>query len=379
MNKTLLFDAAKHKQSQASLNKNEEWFSSFFPTNPVAMSIIRCSDKCFIDANESFLKLFECHREDIAGRHHSQIHSIVDPVSYSRIESAIVEGAPFCNFKITLCMRNGNLKVISVSFKHIRADDENSILIFYNDVTQQKQNDQELQMLQQEIETFRHTVSHDLLDPLHQINNCVHLIQKNNVSPLDAISQRYLKIISDSSLQVGYLIEDLLIFSSMGKSEVHMTTVNMEKLVRDIIDEIGQETNVQSVEWNLGNLPDVEGEQFMLRVLLTNLIKNALISSQTRRPAKIDIDSFTWGWEHQVFLVRDNGLGFDKEHTDPLQKAFQHFQSPEELYGAGIKLATVKRIIHRHRGSIWAEGTADQGATIYFSIPKGNGLQRKHA
>ncbi len=373
MNKTVIFDPAKRKQNQELLSKDEEWFSSFFRTNPLAMSIIRCSDKYFIDANESFLKLFECHREDVAGRHHSQIHSIFDPVSYKKIEGAIAEGIPLRNFKISLCMRSGNLKEISLSFKSIRTDEENSMLMLYNDITQQKQRDRELQMLQQEIETFRYTVSHDLLDPLRQINHCVHFIQKNNIASQDTMSQRYLKIISDSSIQMGHLIEDLLIFSSMGKSDVRMTTINMEKLVRDIIDELGDDTSVRFVEWNIGNLPNVEGEQFMLRVLFTNLIKNALFSSQTRRPAKIDIDSLRGQQGHQVFFVRDNGLGFDREHTDPLPRAFQNLQSPEESYGAGIKLATVKRIIHRHRGSIWAEGAVDEGTTIYFSIPKGNG------
>lgn len=374
-----MFDIAKQKQSQASLNKNDKWFSTFFRTNPVAMSIIRCSDGYFIDVNESFLKLFEYHREDVASHHHSQIHSIFDPVRYEKIESAIVEGIPLHSLEISGYTRSGSLKEISISFKFIRTDDENTILMLYHDCTQQKQRDHELQMLQQEIETFRYTVSHDLLDPLRHINSYVHLIQKNKFSSLDTMSQRYLNIISESAHQMGHLIEDLLIFSCMGKSEILMTTVNMEKLVRDIIDEIGRETNVQSVEWNLGNLPNVEGEPLMLRVLFTNLITNALISSQTRRPAKIDIDSFTWGWEHQVFLVRDNGLGFDKGHTDALQGAFQNLHSSEEFYGASIKLATVKRVIHRHRGNIWAEGAADQGTTIYFSIPKGNDSRAKHA
>lgn len=374
-----MFDIAKQKQIQESLNKNDSWFSAFFRTNPIAMSIIRCSDGYFIDVNESFLKLFEYHREDVTSHHHSQVHSIFDPVSYKEIESAIVEGIPFRNLKISLYTRSGSLKEISMSFKSIRTDGENAILMLYHDFTQQKQRDYELQMLQQEIETFRYTVSHDLLDPLRHINSYVHLIQKNKYSSLDTMSQRYLKIISESAHQMGHLIEDLLIFSCMGKSEILMTTVNMEKLVRDIIDEIGEEPNVQSVEWNLGNLPNVEGELFMLRVLLTNLIKNALLSSQTCRPAKIDIDSVRGEQGRHVFLVRDNGLGLDKGHTDTLQGAFQNPQSPEAFYGASLKLATVKRVIYRHRGSIWAEGTAAQGKTIYFSIPKGNNSLAKHA
>lgn len=369
MNKTSTLDTTKRKQVEESLDKSEDGFSAFFHNNPLAMSITHRSDECFIDVNESFLSLFECKREDIIGYEHSKALPLYDS-SHQKIKSVILQGNPTGHREIAFHSKENRLKEIAISCELMKGEGEDSVLTIYYDITGQKQRDHEFQMLQQEIETF-HSASHDLLNPLRHINSFVQLIQKNNPSSFDDMSLRYLKIISESANQMEHLIEDLLTFSRMGKSEILMTTVNMENLVREVINELGHGTNAQAVEWNLGNLPEVQGDPTMLRVLVNNLILNALKSSQASRPAKIDIDALRGDHGHQVFFIRDNGAGFDHNHTDALQASFWNPQSSKEFEGTSIRLATVKRIIQRHRGSVWAEAAAEQGTTIYFSIPKG--------
>ncbi|MBI3788164.1 MAG: hypothetical protein HY276_07895 [Ignavibacteriales bacterium] len=368
MNRTSILDTAKPKQVGESLDKSDDGFSSFFHDNPLAMSITHLSDESLIDVNESFLRLFECTREDVIGYKHSKAISLYDS-NHQKIESVIFQGDPTGRRQVSFHSKEDRLKEIAISRELMKSEGDDSALSTYLDITGQKQRDHEFQMLQQEIETF-HSASQDLLNPLRHINSFVQLIQKNNPSSFDDMSLRYLKIISESANQMEHLIEDLLTFSRMGKSEIQMTAVNMENLVREVINELGHGTNAQAVEWNLGNLPEVQGDPTMLRVLVNNLILNALKSSLTCRTAKIDIDVLRGDYGHSVFFIHDNGAGFDSNSTDALQASFWNPQSSKEFEGASIRLATVKRIIQRHRGSVWAEATVGQGTTIFFSIPK---------
>jgi PAS domain S-box-containing protein len=228
----------------------------------------------------------------------------------------------------------------------------------------------ELQAANKELEAFAYSVSHDLRAPLRHMAGFAELLQKKASSVLDDKSQRYMAMILESAKRMGNLIDDLLAFSRMGRVEAKMTLVDLDQLVKEVVSEVRQETNGREIVWRFDSLPTCYGDRSMLRIVLVNLVSNAIKFTRQRARAEIEIGRAK-GSEHEaVVFVRDNGAGFDMKYVDKLFGVFQRLHHADVFEGTGIGLATVQRIIHRHGGKVRAEGAVDQGATFYFSVPK---------
>ena len=145
------------------------------------------------------------------------------------------------------------------------------------------------------------------------------------------------------------------------------TTFALEPLVREVVGELKSEFPHRQVEWKIGSLPGVCADRALLRLVLVNLIGNAVKFTAPRSPAMIEIGAQRNG--PVVVFVRDNGVGFDPQYTHKLFGVFQRLHSQTEFEGTGIGLANVQRIVHRHGGEVWAESVLDAGATFYFSLP----------
>lgn len=226
----------------------------------------------------------------------------------------------------------------------------------------------ELQATNEELESFSYSVSHDLRAPLRHISGFMELLQKNALPAMDETSRRYMGMIVAASRRMGILIDDLLAFSRMGRSEMQRKTVDLKRLVEEVIREMRGETEGRDIAWKIGSLPAVQGDPLMLRLALVNLIANAVKFTRTRRPADIEIGCRAGTAEHVCF-VRDNGVGFDMKYANKLFGVFQRLHRQEEFEGTGIGLANVRRIVSRHGGRTWAEGAVDGGATVYFTLP----------
>lgn len=230
----------------------------------------------------------------------------------------------------------------------------------------------QLEAVNKELEAFSYSVSHDLRAPLRHIDGFVDMLRKSTQETISATGQRYLDIISGAAKRMGALIDDLLVFSRMGRSEMRRANINMDQLVAESISEMAQDLKGRSIEWDIAPLPEVNGDRAMIKQVWVNLISNAVKYSRDRSPAKIIIRSRETSPREIEFSVKDNGAGFDMQYAGKLFGVFQRLHLNEEFEGTGIGLANVRRIILRHGGKTWAEGKINEGAAFYFTLPKPN-------
>lgn len=226
----------------------------------------------------------------------------------------------------------------------------------------------ELSIANKELEAFSYSVSHDLRAPLRHISGFVELLQKNTPF-LDETSVRYLNNIHNSAKLMGNLIDDLLEFSRVGRYEMKKSEIDVYQLVKDVLKEFAEETNNRKIYWKIADLPKLHGDQSMIRLVFTNLISNAVKFTRNCKQPVIEI-GYNDNNSDYVFFIKDNGIGFEMEYANKLFNVFQRLHRQDEFEGTGIGLASVRRIINRHRGKTWAEGEVNRGATFYFSLPK---------
>ena len=226
-----------------------------------------------------------------------------------------------------------------------------------------------LEVANKELESFSYSVSHDLRAPLRHIDGYASLLRKAAADSLNEKAARYLETISASAKQMGQLIDDLLVFSRMGRQEMLRTTVDVDNLIKTILYDLRLDLQGREISWTIEPLPQVPGDSAMLRQVFMNLIANAVKFTSTRPQAEITIGIHQRTTDEVTIFVRDNGVGFNMEYESKLFGVFQRLHRIDEFEGTGIGLANVRRIVHRHGGRTWAEGVIDQGATFYVALP----------
>ncbi|MGH9816745.1 MAG: sensor histidine kinase [Candidatus Acidiferrales bacterium] len=231
---------------------------------------------------------------------------------------------------------------------------------------QVEQRTAELTAANQELEAFSYSVSHDLRAPLRHIHGFSDLLRRHYEIRLDEQGRRYLSKISDAAQQMGTLIDELLTFSRIGRAELQRTRVDLRELVEEVRDLLQPEMAGREIGWAVGELPEVSADRHLLRLVVQNLISNALKYTRPRQRAEITMSAARERGEC-VVSIRDNGVGFDMKYAERLFGVFQRLHS--EFEGTGIGLATVRRILLRHGGRVWAQGAVDVGACFYFSLP----------
>jgi PAS domain S-box-containing protein len=225
-----------------------------------------------------------------------------------------------------------------------------------------------LEASNKELEAFSYSVSHDLRAPLRHVSGYVELLAKHFQSELSEKGLHYLDSISDSAHQMGKLIDDLLQFSRTGRAEIHLSQLDMNGIVHEAVESVSKDNPDRAIEWVVGKLPSVSGDDATIRLVWINLLSNAAKFTRTRAKAVIEIGAKA-GTKEVIYFVRDNGVGFNMKYAQKLFGVFQRLHSTEEFEGTGVGLAIVRRIITRHGGRTWAEAELDKGATFYFSIP----------
>lgn len=226
----------------------------------------------------------------------------------------------------------------------------------------------QLEAVNQNLEAFAYSVSHDLRAPLRAVDGFACMLLEDYQDRLDDEGRRRLHVIRDGTAQMGQMITDILAFSRTGRFELKQTEIDMTALARAVVAELQLTAEGRTVNVAIHDLPPAWGDPAMLRQVLTNLLGNAFKFSSRKAVALIEVGARAEDNE-MVYYVRDNGVGFDMRYVDRLFGVFQRLHSTEEFAGTGIGLAIVKRIIERHGGRVWAEGKVNEGATFYFTLP----------
>lgn len=226
----------------------------------------------------------------------------------------------------------------------------------------------ELETANKELEGFSYSVSHDLRAPLRAVTGYVKMLQKRFGEKLDAEGNRLIGVVSGEANRMGRLIDDLLAFSRMSRQQVGHTEIDMAALVRAEFDILTKATPDAAPRLDLKPMPKAQGDPAMLRQVIANLVGNAVKFTRGRPDPVIEVggESTDGG---TTYYVKDNGVGFDEKYRDKLFGVFQRLHTDAEFEGTGIGLALVQRIVHRHGGTVRAEGKVGEGAVFYFTLP----------
>lgn len=220
-----------------------------------------------------------------------------------------------------------------------------------------------------ELESFAYSVSHDLRPPLRAIDGYTRILRDEHGDELDEEGRRLVNAVCENARTMGTLIDDLLTLSRIGRREMDPKPLDMDALARDAYRELSRSrSGADGVQLDIGNLSGAVGDRPMVRHALTQLFSNAVKFTSGVEAPRIEVGSSP-AEGRTVFFVRDNGVGFEMDYADKLFGVFERLHDEDEFEGTGIGLAIVERIIQRHDGRVWAEGSEGEGATIYFSLP----------
>ena len=225
----------------------------------------------------------------------------------------------------------------------------------------------ELKTANRELEAFSYTVAHDLRGPLDAIGGIGFLLQQGYGDRLDDEGKEMLGRLRQSSVKMAALIDDLLNLSRTGTTGLERSTVDLSAMASGIAEDLKTAEPERNVEFVIAPGAIVLADAGLMRVVLENLLRNAWKYSSHHSTARIEF-GFDRVGAQVVCFVRDDGAGFNPQFTDRLFKPFQRLHTQGEFPGTGIGLATVQRIISRHGGRVWAEGSPEKGATFYFSL-----------
>jgi len=228
----------------------------------------------------------------------------------------------------------------------------------------------QLEASNREMEAFTYSVSHDLRSPLRAVEGFTRILLEEYGEVLDEEGHRLLRVIYDNTQQMDQLITDLLVLSRATRHQIRKETVDMTGLVKAICSEVVPEDGRGRLDITVGELPEGIGDPTLLKQAWQNLLSNAVKYTEPRDKALIEVGGYFDNGE-QVYYVKDNGVGFDPQYIHKIFGVFQRLHGTGEFTGTGIGLAIVQRVIERHDGKVWAQGSPGEGAAFYFSLPAG--------
>lgn len=377
----------KRKNAENLIMESEKKFRNLFEYSPVGKSMTSIDGT--LNVNKSFCTILGYSEEELRLKHWKEISHPEDTALTEGIVKSLLEGkTASARFEKRYLHKNGSIVYTDVA-TYLQRNDEGNPQYFIttiNDISERKRVEAEVQMLNEdleskviqrtselqsankELEAFSYSVSHDLRAPLRAIHSFTRILKEDYKETLDDEGRRICGIIETSSVHMGQLIDDLLNFSRIGRTELQISKIDMVKQVNTIWTEISTPEENARINFKVERLPVAYGDPSTVRQVLTNLISNAIKYSAIMDKPQILV-GYDHTDKHKAYFVKDNGVGFDMHYVNKLFGVFQRLHSSKEFEGNGVGLAIVQRIIHRHGGKVWAEGEIGKGATFYFTLP----------
>ena len=382
-----ILDITERKQVEEALRESEDKFKYVFDHSVIGKSLTFPSGE--IHVNKAFCDMLGYSQDELENTKWQDISSPQDiEVTQSHLNMLLSGEKDSVRFVKRYIHKNGSVIWTDVGTA-LRRDADRKPLYFMtaiNNITEMKKAEEALHNLNEELEqrvadrtgllqaankeleAFSYSVSHDLRAPLRSVHGFTKILLEDYESTLDEEGKRICGIISSSATQMGALIDDLLSFSRIGRSNMHPSEIDMKKMARLIFEGMTSPTERERIKLNIGKLYRAFGDVTLFGQVWTNLISNAIKYTSKNDVSEINIGSKADG-KMITYFIKDNGVGFDMQYAHKLFGVFQRLHSEAEFEGNGVGLAIIQRIILKHGGKVWAEGKVGKGATFYFSLP----------
>ncbi len=383
-------DVTEVKRGESDLREANRFLDSLVENLPVMIAVKDADSLLFVRQNRAFEHAFGYSREEIIGKSARDLFGPEEADFIIAKDREALEQDRLVDIpEQPVHTRHLGLRIFHTMKMPIGGQDGRPrfLLAIWTDITERKLAEQaihelnaalqakaaQLTTINEELESFSYSVSHDLRAPLRAIDGFALMIEEDYSERLDAEGRRFLSVIRDNSKRMGELIDGLLAFSRLGRLPVVTHEINVESLVREVAQE-ALDVHGAAARIEVGSLPPAQGDRVLLRQVWANLISNAVKYSSKRAQPRIEVIGQQNASEN-LYSIRDNGVGFNMDYVDKLFGVFQRLHRPGEFSGTGVGLAIVHRIVSRHGGRVWAEGKVNEGAVFSFALPKrvGNG------
>jgi PAS domain S-box-containing protein len=370
-------DITGRKLAEEALRESEERYRGLFEASRDGI-VFTNTEGWIQDANPAYCEMVGYELTELRQMTYKQL----TPPQWQALEQAVVRDQiskrGYCDeYEKEYIRKDGGVFPISIRVWAIKNGEGRTIGMWaiVRDITERKRTLKELQQrtmdleaANRELEAFTYSASHDLRSPLIGIGGLSRLLAEKHSDGLGAKGKDILHTIQKEAERMTQLVDDLLSFSRFGRQALQLSDIDMNKLARNVIDELKLPEAGETLKVNVKPLPPARGDQVMIRQVFVNLLSNAAKFTRTQRTAAIEIGGKVEDGGN-IYYVRDNGVGFDPADAETLFEVFKRGHSSQAFDGTGVGLAIVKRIVERHCGRVWAEGKLNEGATFYFSLP----------
>lgn len=374
-------DVTERKHAETLLREREERFRDLFVKIPHPVWVYDLETLQFLEVNETAIRQYGYSREEFLSMRIVDIRPREDAELLTNSLAPMREELKYSGDWRHLA-KDGRVIDVEVSSHVLNFKGRHAALVFALDITRRKEAERKIQKLNvdlssraaelaatnRDLESFSYSVSHDLRAPLRHMDGFARILAEECKSELDESGRHYLDRIMQGAQQMGQLVDDLLNLSRVGRQEMSCHKTSLDRVVRAAIAEVSSSLAGRKIEWKLADLPAADCDAGLMKIAFTNLLSNAIKFTGHQPLAVIEVGCQESSSNEPVIFVRDNGVGFDPKYADKLFGVFQRLHRQEDFEGTGIGLATVKRIIQKHGGRIWAESQPGVGTTLYFTM-----------